>query len=353
MLSAGRVREVERRRGLHVFEECFGHAIADGRLDPAEVARLGAIAAGMGTTTRGLVLHYFAEQGEAFLRGMFAAAMGEDSFSRQDWQRLASAAQGLGMTEPELQAAVLPQAQRYVEHVLADAKADGRVSDDERASLQWLIDLFGLPQPFQQYVCAVVAEVDRFVALREGRLPNVTVPGLALRAGEIAHHSCPATYAQVRQLKDGPRVQRHDGIVTMTDSRLILSSPTKAFDLNYRRVIGLLPFEGGVEIRARGVGGGYYSFGGDARIANAICEAAVKKANQVLVQRVEGGPTRHIPRDIRQRVWQTYGGRCAECGATQYLEFDHIVPAARGGSNAEANVQLLCRGCNLKKSDAI
>jgi 5-methylcytosine-specific restriction endonuclease McrA len=35
------------------------------------------------------------------------------------------------------------------------------------------------------------------------------------------------------------------------------------------------------------------------------------------------------------------------------LEFDHIIPVAKGGSNAETNVQLLCRRCNGKKSDMI
>ncbi|MFN9970152.1 MAG: HNH endonuclease, partial [Phycisphaerae bacterium] len=59
------------------------------------------------------------------------------------------------------------------------------------------------------------------------------------------------------------------------------------------------------------------------------------------------------PRDVRQRVWTRYGGRCAECNANDYLEYDHIIPVSKGGSNNDANVQLLCRRCNLKKSDHI
>jgi 5-methylcytosine-specific restriction endonuclease McrA len=52
-------------------------------------------------------------------------------------------------------------------------------------------------------------------------------------------------------------------------------------------------------------------------------------------------------------VWQRYGGRCAECKADTYLEFDHIIPVAKGGGNSDTNVQLLCRKCNLTKSDNI
>lgn len=75
--------------------------------------------------------------------------------------------------------------------------------------------------------------------------------------------------------------------------------------------------------------------------------------NQSLTQKVTGGPSRHISRDVRQRVWTAYGGQCADCRAKDYLEFDHIIPVAKGGSNDESNVQLLCRRCNLAKSDKI
>jgi 5-methylcytosine-specific restriction endonuclease McrA len=84
-----------------------------------------------------------------------------------------------------------------------------------------------------------------------------------------------------------------------------------------------------------------------------VFETAVAMANQTKVMRVESKPSRHIPREVRQRVWQRYGGRCAECNADDYLEFDHIIPHAKGGSNSDNNIQLLCRRCNLKKSDRI
>ncbi|MGV0157167.1 HNH endonuclease [Rhodococcus sp. GB-02] len=38
-----------------------------------------------------------------------------------------------------------------------------------------------------------------------------------------------------------------------------------------------------------------------------------------------------------------------ECGASTYLEYDHIIPFSRGGASTEGNVQLLCRACNLAK----
>lgn len=60
-----------------------------------------------------------------------------------------------------------------------------------------------------------------------------------------------------------------------------------------------------------------------------------------------------IPSGVRIFVWQRDGGRCVECGSNENLEYDHIIPFAKGGSNTERNLQLLCGNCNRLKSDNI
>lgn len=40
---------------------------------------------------------------------------------------------------------------------------------------------------------------------------------------------------------------------------------------------------------------------------------------------------------------------CKQCGSTENLEIDHIVPLARGGSNELDNLQILCKKCNRRK----
>jgi hypothetical protein len=120
-----------------------------------------------------------------------------------------------------------------------------------------------------------------------------------------------------------------------------------------RKIISIVPEERYVDIQATSSTTGTFQFGEKTKLAGLILATAVGRANQTLVDRLAGLPDRHIPRDVRQRVWQRYGGRCAECGATDYLEFDHIIPIAKGGSNGEFNIQLLCRRCNLRKSDNI
>ncbi len=60
-----------------------------------------------------------------------------------------------------------------------------------------------------------------------------------------------------------------------------------------------------------------------------------------------------IPDDVRLAVWVRDGGRCVRCGGTQDLEFDHIIPVSKGGSNSERNVQILCGQCNRSKGGSI
>jgi 5-methylcytosine-specific restriction endonuclease McrA len=51
------------------------------------------------------------------------------------------------------------------------------------------------------------------------------------------------------------------------------------------------------------------------------------------------------------RLAYFYGGACAQCGSRERIHKDHIVPVSKGGSNGLENLQPLCMGCNLSKSD--
>ncbi|HYS82517.1 MAG TPA: HNH endonuclease signature motif containing protein [Anaeromyxobacteraceae bacterium] len=62
---------------------------------------------------------------------------------------------------------------------------------------------------------------------------------------------------------------------------------------------------------------------------------------------------RHIPADVKRAVWTRDGGCCrwplasgGVCGSTTRLEFDHIVPLARGGTSTVSNLRVLCDAHN-------
>jgi len=56
-----------------------------------------------------------------------------------------------------------------------------------------------------------------------------------------------------------------------------------------------------------------------------------------------------IPKQAQREVWRRDGGRCVECESQENLEFDHIIPVSKGGSNTARNIQLLCQECNRRK----
>jgi 5-methylcytosine-specific restriction endonuclease McrA len=67
--------------------------------------------------------------------------------------------------------------------------------------------------------------------------------------------------------------------------------------------------------------------------------------------------SRHIPADVRRRVWRRDEGRCAFTGAQGrctergFLEFHHVVPYADGGDSLVDNLELRCRAHNAYEAD--
>ncbi|OJV40580.1 MAG: hypothetical protein BGO29_06700 [Bacteroidales bacterium 36-12] len=60
-----------------------------------------------------------------------------------------------------------------------------------------------------------------------------------------------------------------------------------------------------------------------------------------------------IPTEVKISVWKRDKECCVTCGSRNNLEFDHIIPVSKGGSNTIRNIQILCRECNRRKSSKI
>jgi hypothetical protein len=67
----------------------------------------------------------------------------------------------------------------------------------------------------------------------------------------------------------------------------------------------------------------------------------------------EQAPDRYIPPAVKIAVWRRDEGRCVQCKSREKLEYDHIIPIAKGGANTERNIQLLCEPCNRAKAAGI
>ena len=60
-----------------------------------------------------------------------------------------------------------------------------------------------------------------------------------------------------------------------------------------------------------------------------------------------------IPQDVMDKVWNRDSGKCVKCGSQENLEFDHIIPHSKGGATSYRNIQILCKKCNIEKSNKI
>lgn len=353
-LSATKVSELNERAAVDVFRKRLAQAFADGKLDEAEKTQLAEVAAACNRTVDGLMQTFCAKEGDDLLRSVFADMASDGQLQREEWRQFRDTVALLGIPRDQVLKAIRTPAQKLVEHTLADARSDDEITEREEQVLTSLLDnLIDDPQ-FSQYVRGEVAEVKEMQNLSRGLLPSIAAPnGVALRAGEIVHWAGRVDFERVRELAKGPKVETFSGDLVVTDSRAIFESPGRSMEINHRRILAHYPFGSRIEIRSGGKGAGSYEFGNGGERVVAIWETAIRRANQTIVASDDKESRRRIPRDVRQRVWQKYGGRCAECSANTYLEFDHIIPVAKGGGNSDTNVQLLCRNCNLAKSDNI
>lgn len=92
-------------------------------------------------------------------------------------------------------------------------------------------------------------------------------------------------------------------------------------------------------------------------IANINSSKNIPSIMRENIDKIENGVKieidRYISPEVRREVWRRDQGRCVQCGSQLNLEFDHIIPISKGGSNTVRNIQLLCEKCNREKRDKI
>lgn len=74
-----------------------------------------------------------------------------------------------------------------------------------------------------------------------------------------------------------------------------------------------------------------------------------KKTSRPRPETTEPTTPRHIPAEVKRTVHARDGGRCTyvgpeghRCTSTAFVEFDHIVPVAKGGKSTADNLRLRC-----------
>jgi 5-methylcytosine-specific restriction endonuclease McrA len=281
-------------------------------------------------------------------RAAFLQASADGELTGQGWGVLGSIISQYNLDTQEAMAYVRGDALHFLERVLAFVYADGVVESHEEKNIHYLIRKLLIPDTLARPILDRVEYLKYLSTIRQGTLPNLQA-SVHLDSDETCHMEMSATFYKV----NARSVNLIPGKFIATNKKLTFLSTAGGSEIPWKRIMRVSRDGRGVYLElSTKKGNGHYDVA-DPVLAELLIDTAVKIAKRQLIAPQGEGDTRHIPQHIRVSVWQRDQGKCVQCSATSYLEFDHIIPFSKGGASSASNIQLLCRKCNLSKGDRL
>jgi hypothetical protein len=187
--------------------------------------------------------------------------------------------------------------------------------------------------------------------IEAGDLPRAHAPGLHIDPTETVHLDMPATH--LKYTANG-RPKQTQGRLVVSSAKLRFVAMQGGSETAWAKVVEVRREYANVVLSTSASrGGGIYQVT-DAEYTAAVLSGAMKLAKRMVVRPGDRErDSRAIPQAMKIDVWQRDGGKCRQCSATEYLEFDHIIPWSMGGATSVDNLQILCRRDNLAKGARI
>ncbi|MBI1314788.1 hypothetical protein GC176_26130 [bacterium] len=341
------------RVGLTIYKRQFRDAVADGELTTDELSGLDELQRLFRLKKRD-IRKAIADQALAFYSFQLSDALRDGVLSDDEMSTLASTARRFGLTSRQLNSISVPNKREILATALASIKARGEIRPEDRdhiCAVAEYINAGDLLKP-----CLMDLDLyERIFAIRSGDLPVLKSDQLILEPGETLHYAVPITL----ETQAGGKVNRQTGTLYIGSMRMRFVGLRRSHEIRYRNLLEVnfqIQKHSKLTVKvARGSGGGVYRpKNNDPGLLIELQEAIrflVRKAKGLEGNRQRD--SRYIPTEVRSEVWYRDNGQCVICGATEYLEFDHIIPHSKGGATSVDNLQLLCRGCNSQKRDSI
>lgn len=281
-------------------------------------------------------------------RAAFLSFCSDGILTRDKWKRLLAGATNERLNVNEAVAFIYPDALNLLNRLLTFAAANGSITDEDERNFHYMRMTLAIPDSSAQPLVARLNQLKYITNIRRGNLPTVHT-SIRLDTDEICHLEIPATFHKV----NAKSVSQVQGRFVVTSKKLRFLSVSGGTEIGWNTVMRIQMQSSGIYLElSRKAGNGFYSVH-DPLLIEAVIDTLTRIAKRQLVGTRTDDNSRHIPQDVRIAVWQRDQGKCVQCSADSYLEFDHIIPFSKGGANTLNNVQLLCRKCNLQKGDRI
>jgi hypothetical protein len=266
----------------------------------------------------------------------------------QGWASgLGGLATDFGITVEDESVITQAESLRHLQQLVTFAFADDVIEPHEVEEFEAEVRRLGVTGPAVEAMRARLLRGLELSDISQGRLPVVTDTLLLLDSDELLHLDTPVVYC--RTLETGTK--RSAGRLIATNRKLrFISDSGGGHEVLWPKILELRPEYSTVVISVSSTrGGGAYEAGDPEHLA-AVLSGVLRVARRTASVAI---PTqrdsRAIPQPVKAEVWRRDGGACVECKASEYLEFDHVIPWSRGGATSAANLQLLCRRCNQAK----
>ena len=240
----------------------------------------------------------------------------------------------------------------FLHFTVANIIADRFVGKDEQDFINCLCDYFQPDQSIISEIKTTIQRVNNIAKIKKGDVNPIQTNQIVVKNSELIYLHQKDVLLTV-QRKNANNIERYRGDLFVTSERIIYKSD-KPKNILISNIISYESNKNMIFITSKTANNsGEFYIGKDVDFVEAHIEQSVKRFHRQIDLRQSTNNTRHITQETRNTVWQRCNGKCVECESTSYLEFDHIIPFSKGGSNSENNIQLLCRACNLSKSDRI
>jgi 5-methylcytosine-specific restriction endonuclease McrA len=282
-------------------------------------------------------------------RALFIEYCRDGILSSDEWNTLQDTANYYRLNWEMALAYVRGDALDYLRRQIAFAAADGFVTKQEETAIQNWQTVLKLPVELVKPSLEELRYLRTISRIREGQLPVLpTNANLHLESDESCHLDIAARYYRI----NARSVSHIEGRFVGTNKKLNFLSPSGGWDIQWKRIMRIEQTHQGVYLElSTKKGNGQYDVA-DPRYAEAVITTIVRKQKRDLVS-TSSDLSRRIPHDVKVTVWQRDQGRCVQCAAADYLEYDHDIPFSKGGASTVGNVRLLCRRCNLAKGNRI